>query len=104
MTSAGCAGSCTSAGRSSTSATPWRTPDGKPITVPLLFTGRERTAIKGVDIRALAEYLGHSDPGFTLRVYRHLMPSSEDKTRRAVDRSFGAVDGSVVPKLVRAGG
>ena len=23
----------------------------------------------GVDIRALAEYLGHSDPGFTLRIY-----------------------------------
>ena len=28
----------------------------------------------GVSIRALAEYLGHADPGFTLRVYAHLMP------------------------------
>lgn len=27
----------------------------------------------GVSIRALAEYLGHADPAFTLRVYTHLM-------------------------------
>nr|WP_268871708.1 tyrosine-type recombinase/integrase [Actinoplanes utahensis] len=53
----------------------------------------------GVDIRTLAEYRGHSDPGFTLRTYTHLMPSAPDKTRRAVDR--GAVDGSpVVSDLV----
>lgn len=28
----------------------------------------------GVDIRTLPEYLGHGDPGFTLRTYTHLMP------------------------------
>ncbi|HEU4917250.1 MAG TPA: hypothetical protein VFV13_11890, partial [Acidimicrobiia bacterium] len=39
----------------------------------------------GVSIRALAEYLGHSDPGFTLRVYAHLMPESEDRARAVVD-------------------
>lgn len=39
----------------------------------------------GTSIRALAEYLGHSDPGFTLRIYTHLMPSSEDRARQAVD-------------------
>lgn len=33
----------------------------------------------GTSIRAVAEYLGHADPGFTLRVYTHLMPSSEDR-------------------------
>lgn len=38
---------------------------------------------EGVDIRTLAEYLGHEDPGFTLRTYTHLMRSSEDKARRA---------------------
>jgi integrase len=43
----------------------------------------------GVNIRALAEYLGHNDPGFTLRVYAHLMPSSEGKARAAVDRALG---------------
>jgi integrase len=31
----------------------------------------------GVNIRAVAEYPGHNDPGFTPRVYVHLMPSSE---------------------------
>ncbi|GAB7047578.1 tyrosine-type recombinase/integrase [Catenuloplanes indicus] len=31
----------------------------------------------GETIKALAEYLGHADPGFTLRVYTHLMPDSE---------------------------
>src|SRR6476469_3883783 len=29
----------------------------------------------GESIRAVSEYLGHSDPGFTLRTYTHLMPS-----------------------------
>ena len=40
----------------------------------------------GESIRALADYLGHADPGFTLRVYTHLMPASEDRARMAVDR------------------
>jgi integrase len=42
----------------------------------------------GENIRALADYLGHADPGFTLRVYAHLMPSSEARTRRAIDSAF----------------
>jgi integrase len=32
----------------------------------------------------VAEYLGHADPGFTLRVYAHLFPSSEERARLAV--------------------
>ncbi|HEV2375329.1 MAG TPA: tyrosine-type recombinase/integrase [Streptosporangiaceae bacterium] len=44
----------------------------------------------GVDIRALAEYLGHADPGFTLRVYTHLMPSAPDRMRAAVDRALSS--------------
>ncbi|MDQ4104027.1 MAG: tyrosine-type recombinase/integrase, partial [Actinomycetota bacterium] len=43
----------------------------------------------GESIVALAEYLGHADPGFTLRTYTHLMPSSQERTRRAVDGVFG---------------
>lgn len=43
----------------------------------------------GVSIRALADYLGHADPGFTLRTYAHLMPDSEDRARSVVDASFG---------------
>ena len=44
----------------------------------------------GVSIRALADYLGHSDPGFTLRVYSHLMPTSDEKARAVVDGSLTA--------------
>jgi site-specific recombinase XerD len=44
----------------------------------------------GVDVRALADYLGHSDPGFTLRVYTHLMPSAPDRMRSAVDAALGS--------------
>ncbi|MFE1295772.1 tyrosine-type recombinase/integrase [Streptomyces sp. NPDC058731] len=42
----------------------------------------------GESIKALSEYLGHHDPGFTLRTYTHLMPSSEKRTREAVNRAF----------------
>jgi integrase len=43
----------------------------------------------GENIRALSEYLGHADPGFTLRIYTHLMPTSRDRTRCAVDAVYG---------------
>lgn len=43
----------------------------------------------GVSIKAVSEYLGHADPGFTLRVYTHVMPSSGDKARRAMDAALG---------------
>lgn len=42
----------------------------------------------GVDIKALAEALGHHDPGFTLRVYAHLMPAAADRIRQAVDGAY----------------
>ncbi|WP_055478094.1 tyrosine-type recombinase/integrase [Sphaerimonospora mesophila] len=38
-----------------------------------------------VSIKELAEYLGHADPGFTLRVYAHMMPGSHDRARKAID-------------------
>lgn len=44
----------------------------------------------GENIKALAEYLGHADPGFTLRTYTHLMPNSQDRARKAIDEAFGA--------------
>lgn len=44
----------------------------------------------GVSIRALADYLGHSDPGFTLRTYAHMMPASDDRARDAIDGAYGA--------------
>lgn len=42
----------------------------------------------GESIKAVSEYLGHSDPGLTLRVYAHLMPSSRARTRKAIDDAF----------------
>lgn len=42
----------------------------------------------GESIKALSGYLGHAEPGFTLRVYTHLLPASEDRTRRAIDAAF----------------
>jgi integrase len=39
----------------------------------------------GESIKAPSEYLGHSDPGFTPRTYTHLLPTSEQRTRQAVD-------------------
>ncbi|MFE2440957.1 tyrosine-type recombinase/integrase [Streptomyces sp. NPDC059426] len=46
----------------------------------------------GENIKALSGYLGHTDPGFTLRTYTHLMPSSEGRTRKAVDRLYEAAE------------
>lgn len=44
---------------------------------------------QGVSIKELAEYLGHSDPGFTLRTYTHLVPSSFERARLAIEGVFG---------------
>jgi integrase len=44
----------------------------------------------GVSIKELAEYLGHADPAFTLRVYAHLLPSSHDRARAVIDDRFAA--------------
>jgi integrase len=44
---------------------------------------------QGVSIKELAEYLGHGDPGFTLRTYTHLVPYSYERARMAIDGVFG---------------
>ncbi|WBB95212.1 site-specific integrase [Solwaraspora sp. WMMA2080] len=49
----------------------------------------------GESVKTLATYLGHADPGFTLRVYTHLMPAGEERTRRAIDALFGDDAGKV---------
>jgi integrase len=107
---------------------PWDQPGGRPETVSLILSTRERSALNrnyfnpyvwkkallaadvsatrengchalrhfyastlldaGESIKALSEYLGHSDPGFTLRTYTHLMPTSDERTRRAVDAAL----------------
>ncbi|MEV0549395.1 tyrosine-type recombinase/integrase [Nocardia salmonicida] len=42
---------------------------------------------RGVSVKELADYLGHEDPGFTLRVYTHLLSSSHERARQAVEES-----------------
>ena len=42
----------------------------------------------GVSIKELAEYLGHADPAFTLRVYAHRLPSSHDRARTVISDRF----------------
>ncbi len=42
----------------------------------------------GENVKALSAYVGHNDPGFTLRVYTHLMPSSDARARKAVDSLY----------------
>jgi hypothetical protein len=43
----------------------------------------------GESIKAVSEYLGHADPGFTLRTYTHLMPSSDERSKKAIDAALG---------------
>lgn len=42
----------------------------------------------GESIKAVSEFLGHADPGFTLRTYTHLMGTSDQRTKNAVDAAF----------------
>jgi integrase len=44
----------------------------------------------GGNPRALSDFLGHKDPGFTLRVYGHLMPNSRGRARHLLDEAWSA--------------
>ena len=46
-----------------------------------------------VSIKELAQYLGHSDPAFTLRVYAHMLPCSHDRARAVISKRFTGVMG-----------
>jgi hypothetical protein len=41
-----------------------------------------------VSIKELAEYLGHHDPGFTLRIYAHMLPDSHEWARQVIDEKL----------------
>lgn len=47
---------------------------------------------EGESIKALSEYLGHADPGFTLRTYTHLVEDSSERTKRGVNAVFGRTE------------
>jgi integrase len=57
----------------------------------------------GVSIRAVADCLGHADPGFTLRVYAHLVAEAEDRARSAIDGALVPRVGQVLAKGVQDG-
>lgn len=48
----------------------------------------------GESVVAVAERLGHEDGTLVLTTYGHLMPDSEDRTRKAVDGAWNAAFGS----------
>jgi integrase len=60
---------------------------------------------QGVSIKEVAEFLGHHDPAFTMKVYTHLMPDSHRRARSAVDAlrrpglgcSWDGLSGSLTP-------
>jgi integrase len=54
-----------------------------------------------VNIRELAEYMGHSDPAITLRTYIHLLPSAPDRARKAVEDAMAAEDKPASPARTR---
>ncbi|WP_083680505.1 MULTISPECIES: site-specific integrase [unclassified Pseudonocardia] len=66
----------------------WRTRPGRTGTHALRHYYASVLLDAGEGVRALSEYLGHHDPGFTLRTYTHLMPFSSARTRRAIDAVF----------------
>ncbi|MFE3799366.1 tyrosine-type recombinase/integrase [Nocardia tengchongensis] len=43
---------------------------------------------RGVSVKELADYLGHADPGFTLKVYAHLLEDSHERARLAVEAAW----------------
>lgn len=40
---------------------------------------------QGESIKAVAEWLGHADASFALQTYTHLMPSSDERTKKVIN-------------------
>ncbi|MCE3555135.1 site-specific integrase [Pseudonocardia sp. RS11V-5] len=49
----------------------------------------------GESVVAVAERLGHDDASMVLKVYGHLMPESEDRTRKIIDAAWSATSTEV---------
>jgi integrase len=58
----------------------------------------------GESVVAVAERLGHEDAAMVLKVYAHLMPDSEDRTRRVVDEAWSTGDTGVIRRAVGGSG
>ena len=46
--------------------------------------------LAGESVIAVAERLGHEDATLVMKTYGHLMPGTEDRTRRALDDAWSA--------------
>ena len=56
----------------------------------------------GIDVRTLGEYMGHSDPAITLRIYAHLLPTAGDRARKAIEIALaGDADGPQTAREAR---
>lgn len=44
----------------------------------------------GLSVREVSERLGHANPAMTLRIYAHLWPEDDDRTRRAIESALEA--------------
>ncbi len=51
----------------------------------------------GIDVRALAEHMGHANPSVTLGTYSHLMPNAADKARKAMEAAFASEHEPIAP-------
>jgi hypothetical protein len=49
----------------------------------------------GESVVSVAERLGHKNAALVLSTYGHLMPDSEERTRRAVDEAWAVGDNTV---------
>jgi site-specific recombinase XerC len=57
----------------------------------------------GESVVAVAERLGHDDATMVIRVYGHLLPDSEDRTRKAVDQAWSSGSGEAPTAQGRPG-
>jgi integrase len=46
---------------------------------------------RGVSVKAVADWLGHSSATITLSTYAHLMPADEDVARRVLDAALSPI-------------
>lgn len=59
---------------------------------------------QGESIKAVAEWLGHTDPAFTLATYTHLMPNSDERTKSAIAGIYARRGASDGPATAQDGG
>ncbi|HEY6275607.1 MAG TPA: tyrosine-type recombinase/integrase, partial [Streptosporangiaceae bacterium] len=56
---------------------------------------------RGIDVRTVAEYLGHEDGGaLVLKTYSHLLPDAEDRARRALEEALSEVTGPPATAII----